>query len=274
MSLVYRLALALALLCATAFAVDGTTPLRVCSDPNNLPFSNMQRQGFENALAQMVGHDLGRQIQFVWWPQQSEFMERRLKAGMCDLLMGVNSSFDLMTTTRPYYQSSYVFVSRSDRHIRVASLTDPALRKYRIGVHMIGDEGVTVPPAQELARRGLLNNFVWYNLYGNHPLAANPSAELITGVERGNVDVAIAWGPMAGYFASKSPVPLRLTRICGLHSPGALPTTFEISMAVQHGNSRLLNQLNEIIVHRRPEIRHVLARYGVPLDPPEEKSCR
>lgn len=273
MSLVYRFVVVFAVLCGTALAADGTPPLRVCSDPNNLPFSNMQKQGFENALAQMVARDLGRQIQFVWWPQQSEFMERRLKAGMCDLLMGVNSSFDLMTPTRPYYRSSYVFVSRRDRHIHVASLTDPALRKYRIGVHMIGDEGVTVPPAQELARRGLLNNFVWYSLYGNNPLAANPSAELITGVERGDVDVAIAWGPMAGYFATKSPVPLHLTPICALLSPGALPSTFEISMAVQHGNDRLLNQLNEIIVHRRPEIRRVLARYGVPLAPPGEKSC-
>jgi quinoprotein dehydrogenase-associated probable ABC transporter substrate-binding protein len=268
---VYKIALALMLLCGSLFAA---APLRVCADPNNLPFSNMQQQGFENALAQMVGRDLHRQIKFVWWPQRARFMEKRLKARTCDVLMGVASSFDLMLTTRPYYRSSYVFVSRRDRHIRVASLTDPVLKKYRIGVHVIGDEGETVPPAQELSDHGMVRNIVWYSLYG-HPLDANPAAELISGVEHGDVDVAIAWGPLAGYFAQKSSVPLTLTPVCSPHSAGSLPSTFEVSMAVQPGNEALRRQLNGIIVRRHSQIRRLLASYGIPLLPlGAQKGCR
>jgi mxaJ protein len=256
-----RIALTTILLAAT-FSFASTPPLRVCSDPNNLPFSNMRGQGFENALARMVGADLHRQIEFVWWPQRAEFQERWLKKNMCDMVMATAASSDLLTATRPYYRSTYVFVSRRDRNIHVASITDASLKDYRIGAQLIGDDDAEVPPAQELARLGLVRNLVGYSLYG-HPFNENPGSEIISATEHGDVDVAVAWAPLAAYFAARSPVPLQLTPICPLR--GGIPFSFDISMAVRHGDDSLLRQLNQFIARRQTVIRALLRKYNVPI---------
>ncbi len=265
MSSVFRIvALCLALL-SGAIALASTPPLRVCADPSNLPFSNGQQQGFENVLAHMVAHDLQRDIQFVWWPQRARFVEKRLKAQTCDLVMSVTSSFDLMMPTRPYYRSSYVFVSRRERRISTASLTDASLKNYRVGAQIVGDDdGAMVPPAEEMAKRGLLRNLVGYSLYAD-PVGENPSAQIITAVEKGNVDLAIAWGPLAGYFAKRSPEPLRLTAICPVGDNSAEPFQFDISMGVRRGDDLLLQQLNDFITRRQQDIRKLLEAYSVPL---------
>jgi mxaJ protein len=240
-------------------------PLRVCADPNNMPFSNMREEGFENMLARMVAHDLHRDMQFVWWPQRARFVEKWLKAQTCDLVMGINPSSDLVTTTKPYYRSTYVFVSKRSRNLDPNSLTDATLQKYRIGAQIIGDEGESVPPAQELAKRGMVRNIVGYSLYGQHPLAENPSAEIITAVAHGDVDLAVAWGPMAAYFARQSSVPLRVTAICPSTDRSAVPLAFDVSMGVRRGDDLLRDQLNTIIDRRRKEIDGLLRSYGVPL---------
>lgn len=273
MSSVSKFVLGLALFWGVA-SFASTPPLRVCADASNLPFSNMREQGFENVLARMVGHDLRRDIYFVWLPQQEHFVEKRLKAQTCDLVMGAPSDFDLMVPTIPYYRSTYVFVSRRNRNIRAVSLTDPSLKQYRIAAHIIGDDdGAIVPPAEELRRRGMLRNIVGYSIYG-HPLSDNPSAEIITAVENGDVDMAVAWGPLAGYFSRKSPVPLRISPICPLHDPSAQPIQFDISMGVRRGDDLLLEQLNRFIATHEKEVRNLLTAYGVPLvnkaDPPAE----
>jgi mxaJ protein len=251
-------------LLSISIAAAEPAPLRVCSDPNNLPFSNMQRQGFENKLAEMVGQDLQRPIAFVWWPPRARFMEKWLKAHRCDLVMGTTSSSNSWLTTRPYYRSGYVFVSRRDRNIPVSSLTDASLERYRIGAQIIGDDGETVPPAEEMAQHGLVNNIVGYSLYGDQ-LSQNPSAEIITAVENGSVDVAVAWGPLAGYFAGKSAVPLRITPIQQEPQASAIPMAFSISMGAADGNTHLRDQLDAFIVRRQKQIRALLLSYGVPL---------
>jgi mxaJ protein len=265
MSSASRCLLIVAFLLAALVAFASEPPLRICADPSNLPFSNTRGQGFENVLAQMVAHDLQRDIQFVWWPQRARFVEKRLKAQTCDLVMAVTSTFDLMVPTQPYYRSTYVFVSRSDRNINAASLTDASLKNYKVGAQIVGDDdGAMVPPAEEMAKHGLLRNIVGYSLYG-HPLADNPSAEIITAVEHGDVDIAVAWGPMAGYFAKRSTVPLKLTAICPLHDKTALPFTFAISMGVRRGDDLLLQQLNKFIARRQKEIQVLLSAFGVPV---------
>ncbi len=265
MSSVYRFVAVITVLLGWLAAWASAPPLQVCADPSNLPFSNIHEQGFENVLARMVARDLHRDIQFVWWPQRARFMEKWLKAQRCDLVMGIPSKFDLLMPTRPYYRSSYVFVSRADRNITAASLTDSALKQYRVGAQIIGDDdGAMVPPAEEMARRGFLHNIVGYSVYG-HPLSDNPSAEIIDAVENGDVDMAIAWGPLAGYFAQRSKVPLRLSAICPVTGRGALPFQFDISMGVRRGDDLLVQQLNDFIFRRKDEIRTLLASYGVPV---------
>src|SRR5690349_21329867 len=105
--------------------------LRVCADPNNLPFSNQRGEGFENKIAELLAHDLGQRVEYTWWAQRRAFFRNTLKAGMCGVVIGVPSGFEMALTTRPYCRSSYVFLSRRDRHLNPSSLDDPILRKIR-----------------------------------------------------------------------------------------------------------------------------------------------
>jgi mxaJ protein len=235
--------------------------LRVCADPNNLPFSNAKEEGFENALARLVAGDLGADVSYTWWPQRRGFIRNTLRAKQCDLVIGVPAGYELVQTTNPYYRSTYVFVTRKDGP-QVTSLDDPALRKLRIGVHVVGDDGSNVPPAQALANRGIVANIRGYSIYGDYSLP-DPPRTLIDAVARDEVDVAIAWGPLAGYFASREPAALTLTAVPPDSSP--LPMSFAIAMGVRRGDDALRARLDEVIDRRREDIRSLLIRYGVPL---------
>src|SRR3982750_4009077 len=109
--------------------------LRVCADPNNLPFSNIKQEGFENALARLIARELGDTLEYFWWPQRRAWVRHSVGEGKCDVAIGVPTAFEPMTTTRPYYRSTHVFVSRADRHYDLHSLDDPRLRQLRIGLH-------------------------------------------------------------------------------------------------------------------------------------------
>jgi mxaJ protein len=164
------------ILAALAFTVLGCTAegqaperlLKVCADPNNLPFTNQKLQGFENELADLVARDLHATVRYTWWPQRRGFIRNTLRAGACDVVLGIPSSFELALATRPYYRSIYVFVSRKDRGIDVRSFDDPVLKTLRIGVQMIGDDGNNAPPAHALANRGITGNVVGYTVYGDY----------------------------------------------------------------------------------------------------------
>lgn len=254
-----RTALAVALMgAATLAAAD----LHVCADPENLPYSNRQQQGFENKLADLVGRELGRPIQYEWIPQRKPFF-KALQQGACDLVMGVPSQFPLALTTQPYYRSSYVFASRRDRNLDVQSFDDQRLKSLRIGLQIVEEGDGDVPPAQALAHRGILRNISWYPLNENY-LTANRRTSLLQAVSRGQIDVAIVWGPLAGNFAKHSKVPLRLTAVSP-QSEGRIPFVFDISMGVRPGDTKLAAALNSIIRGRQVEIRRLLEGYGVPL---------
>ncbi|MBV9981110.1 substrate-binding domain-containing protein [Bradyrhizobium sp.] len=253
---------------ATTAAGAADDEFRVCADPNNLPFSNGAEAGFENKLAAMVADNLGKQISYTWWAQRRGFIRNTLKAGKCDVVMGVPSTYDLVETTNPYYRSSYVFVTRRDQHLDLASLIDPRLRQLTIGVHLIGNDGNNPPPAQALGQQGIVDNVRGYSIYGDYR-QADPPARLIEAVENGEIDVAAAWGPLAGYFASLSKVPLTVTRIRDGERFPPQQFQFAISMGVRKGDHALRDQLNAFIDAHRSEITSLLRSYGVPLvDPP------
>jgi len=186
--------------------------LRVCADPNNLPFSNRAQQGFENRIAQLLANDLHARVEYTWWAQRRGFARNTVNADTCDFWVGVAQGVAALDTTAPYYRSSYVFVTRRDRGLDVASFDDPRLRTLTIGVQMIGNDSSNTPPAHALARRGITANVRGYMVYGNYADAA-PEAPIVAAVARGDVDVAIVWGPLAGYFVKKSGVPLRMTPV-------------------------------------------------------------
>jgi quinoprotein dehydrogenase-associated probable ABC transporter substrate-binding protein len=237
--------------------------LRVCADPNNLPFSNRREEGFENALARLVAGELRRTVTYTWWPQRRGFIRHTLNAGRCDVVMGIPASFELAQPTRPYYRSAYVFVTRRDRHFAIHSLDDPQLYQLRIGLHVIGDDYANVPPAQALANRGIITNVVGYSIYGDYT-KPNPPAALIDAVTDGQVDVAIAWGPLAGYFARHADPPLSLVPVMPPQDSPDLRFTFAISMGVRRGDDALRTALDGVIEQRHGEIHRLLGRYGVP----------
>jgi len=254
--------LALGLLTIGGAGAGEEHALRVCADPNNLPFSNDRGEGFENALAELVASDLGERVEYTWWPQRRGFVRNTLKAGACDVVIGVPASFELVEPTAPYYRSSYVFVTRSDRNLQLRSFDDPRLRELRIGIHTIGDDYANVPPAQALADRGLAGNLVGYSIYGDYS-RANPPRVLIDAVARREIDVAVAWGPLAGYFAQREPVEIRIDPVSDA-GPG-LPMSFAIAMGVRHGDETLKADLERVLTARHDEITSLLRSFGVPL---------
>jgi mxaJ protein len=238
--------------------------LRVCADPNNLPFSNRFRAGFENRIAELVARELHRTLHYAWWPQRRGFVRNTLDAGRCDLVMGMPSTADRILATAPYYTSTYVFLSRRAAGRPVASLDDPRLRNLRIGLHFIGDDYHNTPAAAALARRGIVRNVVGYSIYGDYS-KPNPPAALVYAVARGDVDVAIVWGPFAGYFGPRTGVPLVSTPVRPtIDGPGAA-FVFAISAGVRRGDTALRAAVDRVMVAERPAIRAVLARYGVPV---------
>jgi ABC-type amino acid transport substrate-binding protein len=174
--------------------------------------------------------------------------------------MGVPASLPDVLTTEPYYRSTYVFVSRRDRNLQISSLLDPRLADWRVGVHVVGDD--YAPPAFALARRGITKNVVGFSLFGPYG-EPNPPGKLIDAVESGNVDVAIVWGPFAGYFAKGEPSPLEVTPVRPAAFLG-VPFEYNIAAAVRKGNQELRNQVDAILRAHMADIHKLLEQYGVP----------
>jgi len=237
--------------------------LRVCADPNNLPFSNQRGEGFENKLAELLAQDMGERVEYTWWAQRRGFFRNTLKAGVCDVVMGVPSGFEMALTTKPYYRSTYVFLSRKDRHLEVKSFDDPLLKQLRIGVQIIGDDMSNAPPAQALTRRNIIDNVKGYTLYGDYS-QQNPPARIVDAVAKGDIDLAIVWGPLAGYFAKQSRQPLIVVPVSPQIDQPFLPFVFDISMGVRRGDQELRDRVEQILENRRAEIDRILEAYRVP----------
>jgi quinoprotein dehydrogenase-associated probable ABC transporter substrate-binding protein len=237
--------------------------LRVCADPNNLPFSNERGEGFENKIAELLAHDMGERVEYTWWAQRRGFFRNTLKAGTCDVVIGVPAGFEMALTTKPYYRSSYVFLSRKDRHLKLESLDDPALKKLSIGVQIIGDDFSNTPPAHALSRRHIITNVKGFTVYGDYN-QPNPPARIVDAVAKGDVDVAIVWGPLAGYFAKESRVPLEVVPVTPQIDQPFLPFVFDISMGVRRGDQQLRDQVEEVLDRRRSEIDRILRDYQIP----------
>lgn len=247
--------------------------LRVCADPNNLPFSNNQQQGFENQIAGLIAKDLDMQLTYFWFPQRGAFFRRTLNAGVCDVVMGVPSGFDEAAATRPYYRSTYVLITRHDRNLHIGSLDDPRLRTLKIGVHVLGEEDDSLPPVHALIRRGIVHNLVGFSIFGNLN-EKDPPADLIKAVQDGKVDVAIAWGPLAGYFSRHSPVSLDITPLADDPANPQLPFHFDIGIGVRERDTALKKALDDELTRRHNEIEQILQQFGVPQLPLTSQTAR
>jgi quinoprotein dehydrogenase-associated probable ABC transporter substrate-binding protein len=257
------LALAVLVLVTAAAAPAAPAPLRVCADPNNLPFSNARGEGFENRVAELLARELGTRVEYTWWAQRRGFVRNTLGAGACDLIVGVPVGWDPVLATRPYYRSTYVFVWRRDRALDVRSLDDPRLHRLRVGVQLVGDNGVNTPPAHALAARGIVDNVRGYSVYGDYG-TANPSTAILDAVVRGDVDVAVVWGPLAGYFADRLGAALDWAPVTPAAEPPALRFTFAIAAGVRKTDAALRDGVQAALDRRAGEVAAILDTYAVP----------
>jgi quinoprotein dehydrogenase-associated probable ABC transporter substrate-binding protein len=242
---------AVLLLCGSAFARD----LRVCADPDNLPFSNNKQEGFENRIAELVARDLHAHLVYQWQRMGRGFVRDYLNTSQCDLLIGIPANFKPVLTTGSYYRSSYVFVNRRNEKLKPVSFDDPELRRMKIGVQVLEED--YTPPATALARRHLQDQIVGFDSTGQD------ADSIVRAVAERKVDIAIVWGPLAGYFAKRYPN-LALSPVIPQVDPPALPFTFSIAMGVRKGNIALRDELESVIETRQQEINAILDDYGVP----------
>jgi quinoprotein dehydrogenase-associated probable ABC transporter substrate-binding protein len=248
---------------------EGVVPLRVAADPENMPFSNRNLEGFENRIANVLAAELGTSTKYVWWGQRRGFIRNTLKAtlddGRCEVVIGIPKGYDLVSWTRPYYRSTYVFVYRAESDFDLRSLDDPILKDLKIGVHLIGNDYTNPPPVHELGRRGIVENVSGFDTFYSE---GNTPGRIIDAVANGEVDVAIVWGPIAGYYAKRQSTPMKLVPVP--FGEDDLPFAFDISVGVRHGEKELKSRLEKALEVRKSEILQILEEYGVPLLPIEE----
>ncbi|MDR6207500.1 mxaJ protein [Paraburkholderia graminis] len=238
-------------------AASGATELRVCADPDNLPYSKEDGSGFENRIAQVLASDLHLRLTYAWLPQRRGFVRKTVGAGLCDVFIGVPDGFERLLLTRPYYRSSYVFVQRA-ADPPLDGFEPRALSQRRIGVQLIGDDLAATPPAYALARAGATDNVTGYTVYGDGPA----SERMVNDIAAGRIDVALGWGPQLAYFANRAAVPLTVER-ARPPAGSALPFEFSVAVGVNRAKPALRDELQAALDRRHAEIDAILADYNV-----------
>jgi quinoprotein dehydrogenase-associated probable ABC transporter substrate-binding protein len=229
--------------------------LRVCADPRNLPFSNQAGEGFENRIAKLIGSDLDLPVSYVWFPQVIGFVRNTLRARECDLVMGAVAGDSVMDTTNAYYHTGYMIVTRRADGIAATSLGDPVLADKKIGLV------AATPPTDLALRHGLMPHVRAYSLSVD-TRAGSPARDMLQDVVDGAIDVALVWGPVAGYGIQHDGLPLRAAFI------DPEPDTrldFRIAMGVRANEPEWRRRINQAITRQQSAITRILADYGVPL---------
>jgi mxaJ protein len=211
---------------------------------------------------ELIAQDLDATVTYTWWAQRRGFIRNSIKADLCDLMPGTPPHLQGMWTTPPYYTSSYVFVTRASEP-PVRSFEDPVLAVAKVGVQLVGDDGFNTPPAHELAARGIVSNVRGYSLYSDYA-RPNPPARIVDAVASGELDVAIAWGPLAGYFAKRAAVPLALNPVEPMGEATGFPMAFGIAMGVRKGDEALGRDIAGALHRHADEIEELLTQFGVP----------
>lgn len=235
--------------------------LRVCADPDNLPFSDARGEGFENRIVALLAREMGMGVAYVWANERRATAIEMMNKGRCDLVPGAIAGAVGVATTQPYMRSTYALVLRGDA--RVSGFDDPQLRRLRIGVQSVGDDAVT-PPVEALLHRGLGDNLRPFTLHGN---AADPNTAggMVRAVAARDIDAAVLWGPFAGYYAARQATAMTVVPVTA--SPDDPRMDFAIGMAVRAGDVALRDALDRALAAKRDAIAAVLAEYRVPLLP-------
>ena len=256
-----------AVLLSFATAVAAVSELRICADPDNLPFSNEKKEGFENKIAALLADDLHAKLSYNWQKQRQGFIGYTLGEKRCDVVMGVPYGYERVLSTQPYYRSGYVFVTARSHHLELKSFDDPLLRKLKIGLHAIGNDGANSPPANALARRDIVDKIVGYSMWGEAAVK-NPQGQIVDAVAKGDIDVAIVWGPIGGFFAKPYGADLVVTPTPADAQMPLMPFVYDISMGVRKDDKVFAAQLEKSVKRKQREINGILTAYNVPLIKP------
>jgi quinoprotein dehydrogenase-associated probable ABC transporter substrate-binding protein len=231
---------------------------RVCADPRNMPFSTENREGFENKIADLFAVKLRKSIAYAWYPGATGFVRNTLGAYKCDVIMGMPQGDDLVQVTNPYYRTAYALVFKPGNGLDgVETLADPRLKGKRLGI-VAG-----TPPATYISVNGLMASAKPYPLVIDTRVDSSAAA-MIHDLADGEIDVAVLWGPMAGYYAKQMNPPATVVPLVKERGPGP-PMAFRIGMGVRYTDQEWKRQLNRMIQQNQGEMTAVLLSFGVPL---------
>jgi quinoprotein dehydrogenase-associated probable ABC transporter substrate-binding protein len=231
--------------------------LRVCADPNNMPFSNEKGEGFENKLAELFAEKLGKRVAYTFFPQATGFVRMTLGSHRCDVIMGYPQGDEMVQSTNPYYQTAYAFVSKTGSPLEaVDTLADARLKDKRIGI-VAG-----TPPATYFVADGLMVKAKPYPLVIDTRFDSSAKA-MMDDVASGEIDAGVLWGPMAGYYAARANPPMHVALL--LKETGGPRMIYRITMGVRPSDQNWKRQLNKLIAENQPAINKVLLDFGVPL---------
>jgi mxaJ protein len=239
--------------------VTDETEFKVCTDPDNMPYSDVRQEGFEDKIAALLAKDLGKKLSFAYAYNRQGFLRNTINANRCDVIMGTSSDYDALRTSTPYYRSGYVFVWRKDSNYNITDWDSPDLKKGIIGI--VDKSPATVP----LNDHNLMANARPYRLQRDLNL---PPSFIIDDLVKGDIDVAIVWGPIGGYYAKRSKVPLEVRLIPDYNEVNIRGKEFwNISVGVRKKDKERIKMINEALERNKDKIADILAEYGIPTVP-------
>jgi mxaJ protein len=239
--------------------VADDSEFKVCADPDNMPYSNLKLEGFEDKIAKVLADDLGKKLTFAYAYNRQGFLRNTINAMRCDVIIGMTSDFDALRTSKPYYRSGHVFVWRKDSNYNIENWDSPDLKKGIIGI--VDKSPATIP----LNDYNLMGNARPYRLQRDLNL---PTSFVIDDLIKGEIDVAVMWGPIAGYYAKQSKVPLEIRLIPEYNKVNLKGKEYwNISVAVRHKDKERMNLINQALERNKDKIDAILKDYGIPTVP-------
>ncbi len=237
--------------------LEDPTEFRVCADFDNLPYSNSKMEGFENKIAELIAKDLGKTVKYQFWYDRIGFVRNTLNARRCDVIMGTVAGNDMMLTSKPYYRSGYVFVYKKSSGYNITDWDSPDLRKGKIGV--VGQ----TPPSRPIHDKGLMENARPYRIMRDLNL---PPSFIVDDLVKGDIDIAVLWGPIAGYFAKTKyadqlvVVPAPEYEQENVHGK----EQWNISVGVRKKEKDRMALIEASLERNKAKIEKILDEYGIP----------
>ena len=237
------------------------TSLRICADPKNLPYSNQDKEGYENKIANLFAKKLGDiPVIYSWFPMTSGFVRRTLNAKTCDLIVTFPAVHEFVQNSNPFYNSSYIMMTLEEKDFKIKTLSDPLIKekKYKIGVIH------ATPPSSHIAKNSLFEQVKFYQQAAD-PRKQKPWVDMTNDLVDGKLDIAILWGPLGGYEASKAKKSIKIVPLTKEEKVGRGKMVYRFTMGIRRNEPEWEKTINNLIKENQEEINKILREYGIPL---------